>query len=168
MRVEPNDGAACEQLRAEHRLIESELDRLERVVKDGSSDLATEVRRCLAAIQCLSRLHFDKEERVLYPYLRSALPQLIAQLDQQHGYTREVEGHLAELLRQISGTPDARQADELARFALEFADVIQHHIVEEEDQLLRLAQDRLTPVEQRDLAEQMRRLEPAYCLTGEQ
>ncbi len=168
MRDEPAAGAACEQLRAEHRLIENEIDRLERAVKNGSPDLATEVRRSLAGIQCLSQVHFDKEEKVLYPYLRATLPQLIAELDEQHGYTREVEAHLADLLRQVSGTPDARQSDELVRFALELTDVIQHHIVEEEDQLLRLANERLTPEEQRDLAEQMRRLEPAYCLAGEQ
>ena len=42
------------------------------------------------------------------------------------------------------------------QFALELADVIQHHIVEEEDQLLRLADARLSPAEQATLAAKMK------------
>jgi hypothetical protein len=40
-------------------------------------------------------------------------------------------------------------------FGIEFHDRIQHHIVDEEDQLLRLAEDRLTTEEQDSLAKAM-------------
>ncbi len=160
MKAESSGGAASEQLRAEHRLIENEIDQLERAVKQPAADLMVELGRCLRAIQDLSRIHFAKEETVLYPYLRSMWPELLAELDEQHAYTREVETHLAEVAHQGNAHPDPRQAAELVRFALELSDVIQHHIVAEEDELLRLADERLTPEEQRTLAERMLRLQP--------
>ena len=147
---------ASDLLRAEHRLVEAEIDRLEHAVKYPGSDLVGDVRQALARIQGLSRPHFLREENVLYPYLRAGSPELLAQLDEQHAYTREVEGHLGALIESIHGKPDARQGAELVRFSLELADVIQHHIVEEEDRLLQLADARLSPAEQATLAAKMK------------
>ena len=69
---------------------------------------------------------------------------MLSQLDEQHEYAREVERHLVELLEAIQSSPDERQRAELVRFSTELYDVIQHHIVDEEDQLLRLADSRLS------------------------
>ena len=150
--------AASDQLRGEHRLIEAQIDRLEHAIKHPAGDSIGEARRALRDIQSLSRLHFKKEEEVLYPYLRASWPELLAQLDEEHAHTREVETHLDELLASLHAAPDARQFDELRRFALELVDVIQHHIVAEEDQLLRFADERLSAAEQSALATQMARV----------
>ena len=72
---------ASDLLRAEHRLVEAEIDRLEHALKYPVSDLVGDVRQALARIQGLSRLHFMREENVFYPYLRAELPELLEQLD---------------------------------------------------------------------------------------
>lgn len=145
---------ASDLLRSEHRLVEAQIDRLLAAVKQPG-DVAIEVRQALSAIQLLLQLHFEKEEGVVYPYLRPQFPELLSQLDEQHEYEREVERHLVELLESIQGAPDKRQREEVVRFGTELYDVIQHHIVDEEDQLLRLADSRLSPEEQADLAGRM-------------
>jgi hypothetical protein len=71
-----------------------------------------------------------------------------------------------ELIESIEGSPDERQLAELTRFSIELCDVIQHHIVDEEDQLLRLADVRLSREEQTSLATKMKQLEPLICTTG--
>jgi hemerythrin-like domain-containing protein len=93
------------------------------------------------------------------------LPELLSQLDEQHEYAREVERHLVELLDAVPGAPNERQRAELVRFATELYDVIQHHIVDEEDQLLRLADSMLSQEEQTALAVRMKDLETVICST---
>jgi hemerythrin-like domain-containing protein len=154
---------ASDMLRSEHRLVEGQLDRLLLAIKQQTNDLPSEVRRLLLGIQCLTRPHFDKEEKVLYPRLRPQFPELLSQLDQQHEYAREVEQHLIELLDAVTGSPDERQHAELVRFSTELCDVIQHHIVEEEDQLLRLVDSSLSSEEQDMLAQQMKKFQPVIC-----
>ena len=48
--------------------------------------------------------------------------------------------------------PDARWLDELRRSCIELCDRIQHHIVDEEDQFFRLADQHLTPEDEEMLA----------------
>lgn len=157
---------ASDLLRAEHRLVESQIDRLQDAVQRPAGDIVSEVRRVLSAMQCLSQPHFAKEENVLYPYLRSRFPELLSQMDEQHEYAREVERNVVELLEAISGSPDERQRAELVRFSIELCDVIQHHIVEEEDQLLRLADSSLSGEEQAALAAKMKHLESPIGASG--
>jgi hemerythrin-like domain-containing protein len=66
-----------------------------------------------------------------------------------------VERYLAKLLAKPPQPPDSRWLNEVRAFGIEFYDRIQHHIVDEEDQLLRLAEDRLTTEEQDSLAKAM-------------
>ncbi len=151
---------ASDLLRAEHRLVEAQIDRLLETAKHPGADFVTQVRLALSAIQDLSRSHFQEEEEVLYPFLRPCWPDLLAQLDEQHDYAREVERHLEELIASVAGFPDERQIAELVRFSVELCDVLQHHIVEEEDQLLRLADASLSPEEQAALASRMAQPQP--------
>lgn len=55
-------------------------------------------------------------------------------------------------------TPESRWLNELRLFGTELHDLIQHHIVEEEDQLFRLAESRLTAEDQERLAIEMTKL----------
>ncbi|MBZ5512412.1 MAG: hemerythrin domain-containing protein [Acidobacteriia bacterium] len=157
---------ASDLLRSEHRLVETQIDQLLHAVKHPAGDIVSDVRRVLSGIQYLSRPHFQKEENVFYPSLRSQLPELLSQLDEQHEYVREVERHLVGLLESIQGCPDERQRAEIVRFSTELCDVIQHHIVDEEDQLLRLADSTLSREEQVTLAAKMTELEHLICTTG--
>jgi hemerythrin-like domain-containing protein len=157
---------ASDLLRSEHRLVEVQIDQLLYTVKHPAGDIVSNVRRALSGVQFLSQSHFQKEENILYPALRSQLPELLSLLDEQHEYAREVEGHLTELIESIEGAPDERQLAELIRFSTELYDVIQHHIVDEEDQLLRLADSSLSQEEQTSLAARMKELEPLTRSTG--
>jgi hemerythrin-like domain-containing protein len=157
---------ASDLLRSEHRLVEVQIDQLLYTVKHPAGDIVSNVRRALSGVQFLSQSHFQKEENILYPALRSQLPELLSLLDEQHEYAREVEGHLIELIESIEGAPDERQLAELIRFSTELYDVIQHHIVDEEDQLLRLADSSLSQEEQTSLAARMKELEPLTRSTG--
>ena len=150
---------ASDMLRADHRQIEVWIDRLLEVAKHPTPDLISDVRRIFAEIQLLTAPHFAKEESIFYPRLRPTLPGLLTQLDEQHAYIREVEDNLRELLAAVGGGPSDRGLSELARFSIELFDTIQHHIVDEEDQLLRAADSQLSPEEQNQLAEAMRAAE---------
>jgi hemerythrin-like domain-containing protein len=157
---------ASDLLRSEHRLVEIQIDQLLHAVKNRTDDIVSDLRRALSGVRRLSQLHFEKEENVLYPYLRSQLPELLSRLDEQHEYTREVERHLVGLLESIQGSPDERQRAEIVRFSTELCDVIQHHIVDEEDQLLRFADSTLSREEQVTLAARMKPLGHFLCTTG--
>jgi hemerythrin-like domain-containing protein len=157
---------ASDLLRSEHRLVEMELDELLHAVKHPADGIVSELRRALSGVQRLLQPHFEKEEGVVYPYVRPQLPELLSQLDEQHEYAREVERHLAELLDAVQGAPNERQRAELVRFATELYDVIQHHIVDEEDQLLRLADSMLSQEEQTALAAKMKDLDAFICSAG--
>ena len=107
---------ASDLLRSEHRLVEMQIDQLLHAVRHPAGDLVSNVRRALSGVQVLSQPHFQKEENVFYPALRSQLPELLSQLDEQHEHAREVERCLVELIESIECAPDERQLAELVRF----------------------------------------------------
>ncbi len=148
-------ASATELLRKDHRQIEELLDRLLLLAKHPSRSMAPSIAQIAAELRQRADSHFAREEGVLYPYLRRSWPDLLAQMDEQHAYVREVDTHLSELLSEISGAPTDRQYSELVRFSIELYDVTQHHIVAEEDHLLRLADSRLSGEEQHALAARM-------------
>ncbi len=147
---------ASDLLRADHRRIEDLIDRLLAAAKQLSREMLPRLVEVLEPLRRLAAEHFEKEERVLYPHLRPGLPGLLAEMDEQHANARQMEASLLETLEAAQGAPTERQLGDLRRFAIELHDAIQHHIVAEEDQLLRLADQRLTPAEQQRLAEAMR------------
>lgn len=148
-------NAASDLLRADHRQIEDLLDRLLAVAKQPSRNMVPVLAELVWTLRNLSHPHFDREERIFYPRLRALFPDLLARLDEQHEYVREVERNLSELLAEIGDPPADRQFAEVIRFSIELHDTIQHHIVAEEEELLRLADARLSPAEQQALAAQI-------------
>jgi hemerythrin-like domain-containing protein len=146
---------ACDNLREDHRRIEAYLDRLLAGLRHLSAERIPEIQSIVGCIQQLSAVHFEKEEKILYPRLRSIQPQLLDQMDRQHELVREVETHVAEMLEDPPRAPDIRWLNELRSFGTEFHDHIQHHIVDEEDHLFRVAEDHLTIEEQARLADAM-------------
>jgi len=150
---------ASDVLRADHRQVEVWLDRLLEVAKRPTPTLIRDVRHIFGEIQSLTSPHFTKEESIFYPRLRPILPDLLAQMDEQHAYIREVEDNLQELIATVGDEPSDRELTELVRFSVELFDTVQHHIVDEEDQLLRVADSQLSPTEQKELAEGMKAVE---------
>ncbi|MFZ2000371.1 MAG: hemerythrin domain-containing protein [Candidatus Sulfotelmatobacter sp.] len=150
---------ASDMLRADHRQMEVWIDRLLEVAKHPPPDLINDVRRIFTEIQLLTAPHFNKEESVFYPRLRPILPDLLTLLDEQHAYIHEVEDNLRELIATVGDEPSDRELTELFRFSVELFDTVQHHIVDEEDQLLRVADSQLSPEEQDQLAEAMKAVE---------
>jgi hemerythrin-like domain-containing protein len=146
---------ACENLRKDHRAIEGRLDILLAALLRLTPGLIPEVQATVLGLQDLAAVHFEKEETIFYPKLRPLFSDLLDQMDLQHEEVRELERHLAELLAEPPRTPDSRWLNELRSLGIEFHDRIQHHIVDEEDQLLRLAQDLLTMEDQESLARAM-------------
>ena len=150
---------ASDMLRADHRQVEVWIDRLLEVAKRPTPTLITDVRHIFGEIHSLTSPHFTKEESVFYPRLRPILPDLLAKMDEQHAYIREVEDNLRELIATVGDEPSDRELTELVRFSVELFDTVQHHIVDEEDQLLRVADLQLLPEEQSKLAKAMKAVE---------
>jgi len=142
-------------LRADHRRIEVHLDALLAALGELGAERLLEVRRRFLEIRALIAPHFEKEETVLYPHLRPGLPELLERMDEQHAHVREVEHCLAELLGGLADLPTARELGEVRRLGIELHDAIQHHIVEEEDDLLRIADAELSAEEQQGLVARM-------------
>lgn len=124
------------------------LDRLFAAVSHPGPELVAQVRSAISSLQRLQAVHFEKEESLFYPKLRSAFPDLLGKMDLQHQDVRELDHLVSELLSAPPEFPEARWADELRRSCVELHDRIQHHIVDEEDQLFRLADRDLTPADQ--------------------
>ena len=134
------------------------IDHLFAALRRAGPESVSEVQAAVRDIRRLSSIHFEKEEVIFYPRLRPAFPDLLAQMDQQHEDVREVEQHVGDLLSDPPPTPESRWLNELRLFGTQLHDLIQHHIVEEEDQLFRLAEGRLTAEDQERLAVEMTRV----------
>ena len=146
---------ACDNLRDDHRKIELYLDRLLAALQDPRPEEIPEIRSIVDEIQRLRAIHFEKEEKLFYPKLREVLPELLDQMDREHEVIREVGMHVTGMLTDPPQPPDPRWLHELRLFGIEFHDHIQHHIVDEEDHLFRLAQERLSTEDQVSLASAM-------------
>jgi len=151
----PKSAQACENLRKDHRAIEERLDILLAALLHVTPELIPEIQATVRELRGLAAIHFEKEETIFYPKLRPLLSDLLERMDLQHEEVRELERHLADLLAEPPQTPGSRWLNELRSFGIEFHDRIQHHIVDEEDQLFRLAEERLTGEEQESLADAM-------------
>lgn len=134
------------------------LDRLLAALRPLGPELIAEAQGAVRDIRRLSLIHFEKEEVIFYPSLREAYPDLLAQMDRQHDEVREVEQHVGDLLSDPPPTLESRWLNDLQLLGTELFDLIQHHIVEEEDQLFRLAESRLTTEDQERLAVEMMRI----------
>jgi len=135
--------------------METYIDRLLTALRRAGPESVPEVQAAVHDIRRLSSIHFEKEEVIFYPSLRPAFPDLLAQMDRQHEEVREVEQYIEELMSDPPPTPEPRWLNDLQLFGTELCDLIQHHIVEEEDQLFRLAESRLATEDQERLAVEM-------------
>lgn len=151
-------GSASDLLRADHRQIEMRLDRLLMSVKHRGEGIVSEVRDVFAEIRQLMELHVRKEEMVVYPFLRTKFPEVLGEMGEQHQYIAEVTAGMDELTGMDGMSLTERQCEELISLSKELFDVIQHHIVDEEDQLLRLADLHLSVREQDCLVARMENL----------
>ena len=152
----PETDAACALLRTDHRSIEEHLDRLLAALLDLTPERLSDIQAAVAGIQALATVHFRKEEEIFYPKVRPLDPDLLRRLDEQHEDVREAERHLVELLASPAQMDDPRWRNELRSLGIGFHDRIQHHIVDEEDLLFRLAAERLSMEEQESLASAMK------------
>jgi hemerythrin-like domain-containing protein len=149
--------AACAHLRTDHRAIEERLDRLLAALLQFTPERIPDIQAAVGELRELSALHFRKEEEIFYPKVRPLAPRLLGSLDQQHEEVRELERHVTELLAEPRPS-ESLGLNELRSLGIEFHDRIQHHIVDEEDQLFRLAGERLTREDQESLAQAMERV----------
>jgi len=152
-------GPACRHLRNDHRRIEDCLDRLFAELQNLTAESVPLVRSIVQAIQRLSALHFEKEEEIFYPAVRKLHAALLDQMDEQHETVREVESALSEMLDRPPRDPDTRWLNELRRLGVEFHDHVQHHIVDEEDHLFRVAGEGLSGRQQAEIARAMAAVE---------
>jgi hemerythrin-like domain-containing protein len=155
MEVSMEATPASDLLRSDHRQIESYLDSLLGALKHLSASCIDGIKQDFGAIQQIAGIHFEREERVFYPVLRSQAAHILAQMDQEHEVVRETELCLGEFLESLPITPVQRNLDELRRLGIEFHDAIQVHIIDEEDQLLKLADTLLSGEEQQRMATAM-------------
>jgi hemerythrin-like domain-containing protein len=151
----PDNQPACDHLRRDHRAIEDRLDTLLAALLNLTSERIPEIQAIVRQVQDLAALHFAKEEQIFYPKLRPVAAGLLTSLDLQHEDVRELERHVAEMLTGPPRDPDPRWLNELRTLGIEFHDRIQHHIVDEEDHLFRLAGERLSLTDQEILARAM-------------
>lgn len=147
--------AASDLLRADHRRIETHLDLLLEALRHLTPGDIPSVRAHFEEIRRLARPHFAREENVFYPRLRALNAALLSRMDDQHEDTRLKEQYLEELLASLPEAPGERDLVELYRLGVEFHDAVQTHIVDEEDNLLRFADDALSEEEQQGLAGRM-------------
>ena len=146
---------ACAHLRADHREMEAYLDHLLATLQRLSPELVPQAQTVVCNIRRLAAIHFEKEESIFYPSLCPALLDLVTQMEQQHEEIRELEKHVAEMLSDPPQRPESRWLNDLRMFGTQFHDLIQHHIVDEEDHLLRLAESQLSGEDQERLATEM-------------
>jgi hemerythrin-like domain-containing protein len=150
-----SETPASDLLRACHRKMETHLDALLDALKHLEAKRVPDIRREFSSLQALATPHFEQEESVFYPHVRPLTPQLLDQMDQEHGVVRETEQALGDLLSSLPSPPEQRNLDELYRLGIEFHDAVEVHILDEEDLLLTFADRVLTADEQNRLATAM-------------
>lgn len=147
---------ASDFLRAEHPQVENHLDQLLDALKHLSAERVADVTRSYGEIHRLVGGHMEEEERIFYPAIQPIADDLLPHMLKQHDEIRETDRCLAELLSTFSGNPTGRDLEELYRLGVEVHDAVQVHIVDEEEQLLKLADQRLPAEQQRSLHAAMR------------
>lgn len=130
-------------LRADHREIEAHLDALANVVHEISPRNLAEIKRRVEQLAQIAEPHFRREEGIYYPAVREFWPSLLEQLELRHEEIRGVEGQLLSSIAGDCSLPEERCLHDVKLLCGELIDRIQHHIVEEEDALFRLADERL-------------------------
>lgn len=150
--------SASDQLRSDHRRIETHLDGLLDALKHLGAERVEDVRLNFREIQRLAGRHMEQEERIFYPEIRSLAPDVLSRMDKQHEDIRHTERCLADLLASFPAAPSDRDLTELYRLGIEFHDAVQVHIVDEEERLLKLVDPLLSEPQQEHLLTAMKQI----------
>ena len=142
---------ATDFLRADHRQVEDHLDGLLDALKHLSLERVRDVNRSFGEIRRLVSAHLEEEERVFYPAIEPFADYLLPEMLRQHDEIRETSRYLEDLLVGFPEVPTSRDMEEMYRLGVEAHDAVQVHIVDEEDSLLKLADEHLSSEQQRDL-----------------
>jgi hemerythrin-like domain-containing protein len=136
-------------IQEQHRTIENWLDHLAGVLAGWTNDPLPLLRPLLRDIWPIIRAHYQNEEAVLFRALRRDLPDVVGKMEQQHAYAAELITSLEALL-QIP-QPTVRELHDIRNIANHFQAIAQHNIIEEQRELLRLADQLLSRTEQEGL-----------------
>ena len=143
--------SASDLLRSEHREVENHLDTLLYALKHPSPERLHEIDRSAENIRRLLGPHMEIEERIFYPAIRPLAEDLLPKMLKQHDEIREADRYLEELLSGFPKSPPSRDMGELYRLGIELHDAVQVHIVDEEEQLLKLVDEQLSSEQERAL-----------------
>lgn len=133
----------AEYIGGEHRRIEEALDALIEALRDGDALAALELFR---AGWRRAEPHLEAEEQVLFPALRAGFGKLVAKMEEQHAQVREAATAL-----------EAAGAADFIALGKRFHALLQHHLIEEERDLIALAGRFLEGRSERELIEALER-----------
>ncbi len=143
--------SGCDCLRAEHRLLERHADRMHnalRPVAGFDPELEAEVE----AIHRVAPAHFEKEQKHLYPRLRETSPDAVADCEAQHQEILALENRLRAMLAIPVQARPATWVKETRAVGEGLHEVLQRHLVREEDRLFRAADTNLSSESQQQMA----------------
>jgi hemerythrin superfamily protein len=136
----PSQGDVIDLILEDHRRFEE----LMRTLRDASADRDA----ARAAFSALHVAHARAEEEVVYPKLRRK--DAIGEHEEEHGEEEHAEGHEALLaVLELKGTDTQAFDDALEKLA----EVVNHHLTEEELSILNPARDEVGEQVRADLGE---------------
>jgi len=154
----PAGATGCEILRWEHRRIERHLCRM----REALAPVEQEIERARDEFEILASLwapHTGKERRILFPRITERFGAKVSELEQQHSQLDETAARLAEMFRQPAEARPGSWPADLRTRARELAELLHHHVIREEDGLLREV-DRETPLSERlEMGQEMQQRE---------
>lgn len=132
-RIRGTQGGALKLLKEDHELVSSLFDQLDSIEAEPASD---ELREGLfAQLKYELETHANIEERLFYPALRQANPDLVSEAFAEHA---EVKQLLAELSTGVGGL-DAKSSARWTEKLRELKESVEHHVREEESEVFTLA-----------------------------
>jgi hemerythrin-like domain-containing protein len=146
---QPQFERATEALSAEHRVIETVLDALEKLVEAGESSAPADWRKALDFLRNFAdKCHHLKEENLFFPALEEhGIPReggpigmMLAEHSEGRGYVRAMAAALEAVDREV-----------LTRVAAAYIRLLRQHIAKEDEVLFQMADSVLSAEEQQRL-----------------
>jgi len=166
-------GVAIETLKTEHRAIKRMLEVLDAVcerLRTGERIDPAHLNQIIKFFQEFAdRCHHGKEEEIFFPALEMAgIPKEggpIGVMLHEHDQMRVVMKGLAEAAGRYQAGEMNAGAD-IIRYASDYAALLRRHIEKEHHVLFQMAEQHLSPEEERELAERFEVLEAEMMGTG--
>ncbi len=133
-------------IKQDHQKVNEQLMELEKRVKGRP----TSQHPVFPTMKKMLLAHSAAEEKLVYPLLKQEMPQKIQDAIKEH---KEIAQHLEDL------TAGSVPEDEWARHLQQLKQAIQHHVQEEESQVLPAAQRIVGDQKLRDLGPQFKQME---------